>query len=272
MIPGLLVLLAAAAHLAVYGGLGPDALPAYRVGSHVAMKLLATAGCLWAATSLRRGDYMRRFWIPIGVSYLLLTLAEDPVTEFLCRGSAQAAALLGAFLLMGGNLLSVGATAVLARSYRQAGLGFERSWRSKLAWALAVLFAAGVVGFGLQREVSRALAGDGTGAWASAFSYVCDAVTFVLLVPVLRFSIRLGTSRLGWPWWTYALATVSWLLYDAIEPLPELAAGLSISMPSEAFRTLGTLLAGLAGVYAAALVRRARAERPAAAPPTGTRG
>jgi hypothetical protein len=61
---------------------------------------------------------------------------------------------------------------------------------------------------------------------------------------------------------------VAWLLYDAVEPLPELAAGLSISLPSEAFRTLGTLLAGLAGLYAADLVRRARAERPPGAPST----
>ena len=268
MIPGLLVLAAAAAHLVVFGALGPDALPAYRLGSHVAMKLLATAGCLWAAASLRRGDYMRRFWVPLGASYLLLTLAEEPVTAFLCHGSARAAELLGAFLLAGGNLLSVGATAVLARSYRRAGLGFEPSGRGKLTWLLAVLFAGGVVGFGLRREVARALVDGGPDAWASAFSYFCDAVTFVLLVPVLRFSIRLGTSRLGWPWWTYAVATASWLLYDAIEPLPELAAGLSISIPSEAFRALGTLLAGLAGVYAAELVSRARAERPPAAPPT----
>ena len=53
-----------------------------------------------------------------------------------------------------------------------------------------------------------------------------------------------------------------------IEPLPDLAVGLSISVPSEAFRTMGTLLAGLAGLYAAELVRRARAERQAAAPAT----
>ena len=268
MTPALLVLLATAVHVAVFARLGPDTLPAYRLWTHVAMKLVATAGCLWAAASLRRGDYMRRFWVPLGVSYFLLTLAEDPITSFLGRGSAPAAVMLGAFFLAFGNLLSVGATAVLARSYRQAGLGFERSWRGKLSWALAALFAVGVVGFGLDREASRALAGEGPDAWASAFSYLCDAVTFVLLVPVIRFSIRLGASRLGWPWWTYAAATVAWLLYDAIEPLPELAAGLSISLPSETFRTLGTLLAGLAGLYAADLVRRTRAERPPGAPST----
>jgi len=266
--PALLVLLVAAAHVAIFGHLGPDALPAYRLWTHVAMKLLATAGCLWAAASLRRGDYMRRFWVPLGASYLLLTLAEDPVTSALGRGSAPAAVMLGVLFLASGNLLSVYATAVLARSYSQAGLGFERSWSGKLSWALAAVFATGVVGFGLQREVLRALAGGGPDAWASALSYLCDAVTFVLLVPVLRFSLRLGASRLGWPWWTYALATVSWLLYDAIEPLPDLAVGLSISVPSEAFRTMGTLLAGLAGLYAAELVRRARAERQAAAPAT----
>jgi hypothetical protein len=118
--PALLVLLATAAHLAVFGRLGPDALPAYRLWTHIAMKLLATAGCLWASASLRRGDYMRRFWVPLGVSYLLLTLAEDPFASFLGRGSLPATVMLGAFFLAGGNLLSVGATAVLARIDEEA--------------------------------------------------------------------------------------------------------------------------------------------------------
>ncbi len=254
----LAVLAAVAVHLAVLASLPPEAVDGYRIASRMAFKLAAAGGCLWAAALLAPGDYMRRFWGLVAASYLLLTLAESWV---MARAAADPARIeaLSAALLVAGNAVSVVASARLALAYRAAGLGLATGPRSAVAWLGFAGLSLGIAGFGLSRELSRAVAQPSPEAWASALSYLADAAVFVLLVPVLRFARQLAGGTLARPWWTCAAATLAWLVFDATEPISALA-GAAPLLVTEAARTLGTLLTALAGAFQAALVVSARAE------------
>lgn len=245
-----------AVHVVACALLSADALPAWILGSHVAAKLLAAAGGLVAFSVLQRGDYMRRFWSSMGLAYLCLVLAEGPVARAVAGGNAPAGVLVGAAALVAGNVLSVFASAVLALTFRQAGLEPRVPVRARVAYLVAMVAAAGLVWTNVGSDVRAALAGGGAESWSSAFSYVCDALTFVLLVPVVRFTLRLGRSKMAAPWWAFAASGLCWLLFSTVEKLPFL--GDSPLLP-EALRTAATLLAGLAGLSQLALVLEARA-------------
>ncbi len=256
-------------HLAVFASVGPEVLDAYRVASRMVFKVAAAGACFWAAGTLSRGDYMRRFWALAGGTFLLLTAAEGAVVRPLLGGAGDGSALLEAIFLAAGNAVSVAASAVLAYAYRAAGLGNGRPGRARLAWVAAAAIAIAVPSYGLWTGFERALATGAPGDWASAFSYVADALVFLLLVPVLRFALQLAGGKLARPWWAFAAATLAWLVFDALEPLAALAPGASFTVISgEAARTLGTLLSALAALFQRSLVADARAERTAAAAAT----
>jgi hypothetical protein len=254
---GLAVALAAA-HVAACAFLPPDALPAWLLGAHLSTKLLAAAGAGVAYATLQPGDYMRRFWGALGLSYLLLAISEDTVAALLGGGGPTAGLVLGAVALVAGNALSVLASATLAFTFRSAGLGDPMGARRGLAMGVTAAVAVALVLTNLLGDVRAALAGGGPPAWASAFSYACDAVSFALLVPVLRYTWRLRGSRLAVPWWVFAASGTGWLFFSAIEKLP-----VDTRLAAEALRVLATLLSGAAGVLQRQLVveARARAER-----------
>ncbi len=246
-----------AVHVAMCALLPAGALPAWLLGGPVAAQLLASAGALAAFAVLQPRDYMRRFWGPLGVTYFLLVLAEDPVAGAIAGGTATGGVVLGSAALVVANVMSVFASAVLALTFRKAGLEPTLGWRPLAAYLAAAVAAAALVWTNVAHDVRDALAGGGVAAWASAASYVCDALTFVLLVPVVRYTLRLGRSKLAVPWWTFAASGGCWLLFSTVEKLPFL--GDSRLLP-EALRTAATLLAGVAGLAQRTLVMEARGQ------------
>ena len=255
----------ATAHVLLVVLLPPAAAQGWSGVAGFAFKTAASASALRAAFALGRGDYMRVFWLAIGVSFALLAAADAPA---LLGAAGEAAARHPArlLLLVLGNALSVYGAARLAMACRSAGLGFGATWRVRATWAIFAVIAATVTGEALRRELPLASAGHHE-AWVDAFSYVCDGASFVLMVPVLRFAIRLGSGRLAGAWWALFGANTSWLLFDATGALalyssasgPALAAG-------EGFRALACLLTALAAWHQRDLVASARAARAAAAP------
>lgn len=247
----LAVAAALAAHLALSLWLAPEHLAGYQDGTRVAWKLLAAAGCALAAASLHRGDYMRSFWVPLGAAYALLVAAEPAVAGIALGGPVPAA--LRAVLLVAANALSVLASVVLARAYRAAGLGLPSTWLEAMGYAAAGALSVAIVGPPLLRDAIAAVTGGGAESWASAFGGLADAAIFVLLVPVLRFALHIAGGRLAWPWWAFALSSLSWLAFDATE-----LAGGRAAFASEAFRTAACLLTALAAVYQRDLVAAAQ--------------
>jgi len=238
-----IVALLTAVHVLVCVSLSPDALGSWISASHLAVKLLAAAGCAAAAYSLVRKDPARWFWTPMAACYTLLALLELPMARALALGSLAGAATLHDAFLVAANVLSVVGALVLAWIFRQgvrlSGVG---------AYLLAAVIAAAVVKHGFQTELATALSSGAFSAWASTLSYLADGVTFVLLVPVVRRMFQLGFTSETRPWWAYIASGACWLLFSSMERLQS-AAGASALMPTEVLRTAATLLAGLAGLY-----------------------
>jgi hypothetical protein len=254
----------ATAHVLLVVLLPPAAAQGWSGAAGFAFKAAAAAAALRAAFALGRGDYMRVFWLAIGVSFALLAAADAPA---LLGAAGEAAARHPArlLLLVLGNALSVYGAARLALACRSAGLGFEASWRLPATWAIFAVIAAAVTGQALRRELPLALAGHPE-TWADLFSYLCDGASFVLMVPVLRFAIRLGGGRLAGVWWALFGANTSWLLFDATGALAlySSASGMALAA-GEGFRALACLLTALAAWHQRDLVASARAARAAAA-------
>lgn len=251
---------AVAGHVLLVTLLPPDMAEGWSVMAGLLFKAAAAVEALRAARALGRGDYMRAFWIAIGTSFALLAVADAPAL----LGAAGQAGMrhpVRFLLLVVGNALSVYGAARLALACRAAGLGFESTWRLRATWAIFAAVAVAVTGEALRRELPLALGGRPE-MWADLFSYVCDGLSFVLMVPVLRFAIHLGGGRLAGAWWALFGANVSWLLFDATGTLavyssvtgPALGAG-------EGFRALACLLTALAAWHQRDLVASARAAR-----------
>jgi hypothetical protein len=248
----LLALALGVVHALACGFFPPQALAAWLFGAHLSTKLLAAAGAAVAYATLRPGDYMRRFWGTLGLGYLLLAISEDGLARLLGGGSTTTT-WVGALALVAGNVLSVAASATIAYTFRSAGLGDAFGWRRVAAMLVTAAAAAGLVWVNLLGDVRAALADGGLPAWASAFSYACDALTFALLVPVLLYALRLGGAKLAGPWLAFSASTTCWLFFAAIEHLP-----VDTRLAAEALRITATLLAGAAGLLQRELVVEAR--------------
>lgn len=253
-----------AGHALLVTLLPPDMAERWSAMAGLLFKAAAAVEGLRAAFALGRSDYLRAYWLAMGTAFAMLALADAPA---IVGAAGQAASHHPArfLLLVAGNALSLYGAARLALAVRSAGLDFEPARRRYLTGAIFAVIAAAVVGAALRRELPLALANHPE-RWADVFSYVCDGLVFVLMVPVLRFAVHLGGGRLAGIWWALFGANACWLLFDATGALaldssasgPTLAAG-------EGFRALACLLTALAAWHQRDLVASARTARVAAA-------
>src|SRR5262249_49949205 len=93
-------------------------------------KLLSSIGCLSAALSFERGDYLRRAW---GLQSLnMILLLRDLPLAFLPKDAPVE--LLNQSIVVVANLAALGANLLMARAWRVAGLEPQGSaWRR---WAI----------------------------------------------------------------------------------------------------------------------------------------
>jgi len=243
-----LVALLAILHALACVTLGRSALPSFLLASHLAAKLLAVAGAVAAFASLPRRGGLRSFWGALGAAYLLLALAELPAAEAFPASRSAAGALLASSLLLCANGVGVAASALIASELRAPVARGAGSLRRLLLYLLAAAAVGAAIGPGLFAELGRALDGGGVTAWASGASYACDALTFVLLVPVVRRAVALRARAAAAPLWAFTASGSCWLLFSALETLRS-PSGATALVPAEGLRTAATLLAGLAGLY-----------------------
>lgn len=183
------------------------------------VKALATAGCFYAAFGFRRGDYLRRAWLYLGVSYLLL-LAIDvftppPPHSGISNMSLAGMRARGATVLLS-NLAAVIGIFMLARTWKAAGLEPSGTVLSRRAISIGISAAVIViVGQSIYDDALQLLAGHLLG-FASVTSDVGDLICLLLIVPVLLTALALRGGVLGWPWLLLSAAQISWLLYDAV--------------------------------------------------------
>ncbi|MCU1281824.1 MAG: uncharacterized protein JWM53_5370 [bacterium] len=233
----------------------------------LAVKTLATIGCLWGALAFRRGDYLQRAWLFLGVSYFLLLVLDlffAPPAHSGATGLAPSAMRVRGVIVLVSNLSAVVGTFMLARAWAATGLERPGSARSRRALGVVVtVIVLAVVGQSIYVDV-RDLAGGNLQGFAGLASDLGDLVTLLLIVPVLLTALALRGGVLAWAWLLVSATQLSWLFYDAAGTV-----GFAFHLEhtqmrpvEESFRTLACTFAFISGIAQRWAIARPR--KPAA--------
>jgi hypothetical protein len=225
-------------------------------------KALALFGAVVAALAFERGEYLRRAWLLIAGCMALLLLRDATLLPVGLDGMGERRlAGLHGLLVVGANLSQIVGTWMLARAWRRAALALPVSRLSQgLLVAAVVVVVIGVTGPGMAQNAS--LIGRGDIAALTGFaSALGDAVSLLLIAPLLLTALALRGGLFGWPYSFLTASYVAWLLYDATIAVGP-AAGLDAAgarTASELFRAFGCLFglsAGLAQRFVVQQLRR----------------
>jgi len=210
--------------------------PYFRVGME-ASKALAAIGCLVAAYTFDRGDYMRRAWTFNAWCYLLL-LCRDAALVVVPPGHFHDTA--SAMLALDANVSSVLGTLLLARAWSIAGLEFPGSRLAKVSVVIVTaVFALSVSGTDLVLDARDVLSGN-LGSLHGVASDVGDVLCLCLLALMILTVVGMSGGVLKWPWGLLTASLVFWLLYDAAATVDHFAPGHEVTtrLAREVFRAL----------------------------------
>jgi len=239
---------------------------AYRVEGLLA-RAAAALGCGIAAAQFDRGDHMRRAWLILGTTYVLLlgnALVFGAAGHLSERTLPAAAKIVSAVLVAAANVCTIVGALSVARTWRLAGLDLQVSRTVRFAsMAASLAIALAIAGSTSLLDLKLALGGH-----FDALSYLAsdlgDIVSLGVLAPILLTALALRGGTLAWPWGLIVLGTVGWVLHDASGPIAT-ALGMApseLKPLSEAFRWWGCVAYLSAGL----LQRQARLELSAPPP------
>ncbi len=224
-----------------------------------AVKGLALIGCLAAAFSFGRGEYLRRAWSFMGGCMLLLLLRDLTLLPAIESATGYIDLIQGILVALA-NLSVVIGIFMLARAWRVAGLQLPGSRGQR--WAglfIAGLLALALGGPGVVNNLVELVGGDASALTGIAMS-LGDIISLILIAPVLFTALALRGGLFGWPWWLLTASLLSWLLYDGVlEMGAYLGAGeQTVRSFSEMFRALACMFELSAGLAQLHIVRRTR--------------
>lgn len=187
------------------------------VGAALLSRAAAAAGCLIAAAQFDRGDYMRRAWSAMGLTYLLLLVYATLFGSLNWVGPhlpATAASVAGGSLVGIANVCTIIGEVLVARTWSAAGMDFQVSRAVKIfAVAGSLVLAVVIAGGSAWESLHRVLGGD-YGSLSDLFSALGDIVSLAVLAPILLTALSLRGGSLSWPWGMLAVGTVAWVLFD----------------------------------------------------------
>jgi hypothetical protein len=195
------------------GMLAGDAVPTVLRTENEAGKVLAVAGCIFAARSFDPGDYLRRAWLFSGGCMLLLLVRDvtivPPIERVMVGNRLE---LTRGVLVVVANASSVAGAALLARAWSVSGL----STAGRRAWLVVagVAVSLAATGWPLALDLRRIFHGD-IDAIPFLGSDLGDMVCFALVAPVLDTALALRGGALLWPWALISASGFCWILYDA---------------------------------------------------------
>lgn len=251
--------------LAALQGLLPNepALMAWLQVQVLSLKFLAMLCLLLAVSRFRPGDYLFWAWGLLALEPALL-LAKDLFFEDLSQVSLQGELAAGvswarAALIFAGNACDAAGFILLLNAARRAGLQpATRPAIRAAAFLGGLLLALLLAGPAILSDGRAALAGS-TRALGDLFSDLGDAVSIVLVMPLLLRAFSFRGGLLIWPYAMIALAALSYLFYDIVWALgPSWWSELSVRRVDEFLRAAGLLYFCAAGVSQALILPRRR--------------
>ena len=217
------------------------------------VKGLALIGCLAAAFSFSRGEYLQRAWLFMGGCMFFLLLRDFTMLPAI-EAALPSIDLIRGILVVLANVSVVIGIYKLSRAWRVAGLELPGTRGQRWAGLLiAILLAAGLGGPAVVNNFIELAGGDASALTGIAMA-LGDMISLILIAPVLFTALALRGGLFGWPWWLLTASLISWLLYDGVlEMGPYLGAGeRTVRTVSEMFRALACMFefsAGLAQLY-----------------------
>jgi len=223
------------------------------------VKGLALIGCLAAAFSLGRGEYLRRAWLFMGGCMLFLLLRDLTMLPAI-ESSTGYIDLIQGILVVLANISVIIGIFMLAQAWRVAGLELPGTKGQRwVGIVIAVLLAAALGGPGVVNNLTELAGGDASALTGMAMA-LGDMISLILIAPVLFTALALRGGLFGWPWWLLTASLISWLLYDGVlEMGPYLGAGeQAVKTVSEMFRALACMFEFSAGLAQYYIVRRTK--------------
>lgn len=225
---------------------GSRPIPLYAAASLLA-RAAAVAGCAIAAAQFDAGDYMRKAWTAMGLTYVLLLIfalffgsATHLAGHLL---SADAEKIASGVLVGSANLSTIVGVLLVARTWNAAGMDFQASTLVKVVAGVGSLVLALVIAGGTAWHSLLLVLGGRLDSLTDLCSAVGDIVGLAVLAPILLTALSLRGGSLAWPWGMLVLGTFAWVLFDGTATF----SGWMHLDPSrvrpltEAFRVLGCL-------------------------------
>jgi len=188
------------------------------VSAALLSRAAAAAGCLIAAAQFDRGDYMRRAWSAMALTYVLLLIYAVLFgsSVHLIGGLLPAAvsSLIGGTLVGLANLCTLVGAVLVARTWSAAGMDFQVSRAVKISAVVGSLLLAVVIAGGSAWADLQLVLGGQLGSLSDLFSAVGDIVALAVLAPILLTALSLRGGSLFWPWGMLVMGTVAWVLFD----------------------------------------------------------
>lgn len=227
-----------------------EALAGFLIGQRLLVRVLAIAGCAYAASVFSRGDHLRRAWLWLAVSTILV-LARDLLRYIPALAAWTDSGVFGATLVRGlgvaSNLFLLLGVFELARSWRKASMTLPGGRAGLITvTVVATALALAVAGPSALANARALGAGDGTAIVALASSVV-DILALCLLSPLFLTALSMRGGLFVWPWALMTASLFSWVLYDAAELWREALSFQGVPL-SEIFRGLAQNLQFSAGV------------------------
>jgi hypothetical protein len=200
--------------LAAWGGYDQNA--NFLVGARIVTRVLAIAGCLWAASSFQSGDRLRLGWGLLAATTAFI-LARDVLrlTDRFSISGPDARHWILPTLVVVSNIALVGGLFVLARAWKTASAMATQSpakvWAVTLVTAALAIAAAGPA----VAQSARTLSADNLFALSGVFAAGADIIGLCLIAPLLLTALQMRGGSLSWPWGLITASMVSWLLFDA---------------------------------------------------------
>jgi hypothetical protein len=241
IVPGVVVL---AVFAALWAAGAPEAVVRLEIE---AVKVIALAGCLAAATSFAESDYLRRAWNLTAVSFAFLLARDAFLLSGLAAQTAQADLLIG-LLVLCSNIAGVASAWLMARTFQVAGLATAESaprWRTL---TLAAFVAASLVCAPTLVLSTKGLMSGDLHKLVALFSGLGDVLSLALIAPIVLTAIAMRGGALIWPWALLTAAMLAWLLYDVVGMLVPMLDATPSRLVEELFRALACTYTAAAGL------------------------
>jgi hypothetical protein len=228
-----------------------------------ASKLLGALGCLAAALTFERGDYLRRAF---GLQALsLLLLARDLVLGPVFQLDPAVFRPINHGIVLVANVAGAAAALLLARAWQASGLELPGTpARRRVLVMVGLVVALGITAGPLLRNTLAWARGEDVPIFVTWVSSLSDAAVIALMAPVAWTVIAMRGGLCAWPFGLFFASMMGWLLYDlgetVIYVVHEPALRHRVILAKEALRFLACILVGLSGLAQRLAIRAVQEE------------